>query len=96
MVIGLYFFIKGFIRTKYKAYEQALISTNKLPKAELVPPDFCPYQTRRIAPMAPITIPIILFADIFSFNIKALKIKTITGIAVIIIEASIGDVKFNP
>jgi len=40
--------------------------------------------------------PINLFLVMGSFKIKKLNIKTITGVAVMIIEASTGDVKFIP
>lgn len=95
-VIGLYFVIKGFTKTIYKAYEQALIKTNKFPKTELVPPAFCPYAIKSTAPIPPSAMPTSLIVVIFSFKIKALKIKTITGTAVIIIDASMGEVKLNP
>ena len=46
--------------------------------------------------MPPINIPIYLLVVIFSFKIKTLKTRTITGVVVIIIEASMGEVKLSP
>ena len=95
-VIGWYFFINGLTRTKYRAYEQALIKTNKFPRRELLPLDFCPYQIKIKAPIAPIANPKILRDVIVSFKISLLKISTNTGPEVMIIDASMGDVKLNP
>lgn len=72
------------------------MNTNKFPKTELVPPAFWPYKIKSTAPIPPKAMPISLIDVIFSFSIKALKIKTITGTAVIMIDASMGEVKLNP
>ncbi len=95
-VNGLYFVINGFTKIKYKAYEHVFKKTNKLPVRELVPSEVFPYHTKKNAPIPPKIKPRSLRDVIFSFINTALNIITITGTDVMIIEASIGEVKFNP
>ena len=68
----------------------------KFPVDELVPIAFLPYQINNIDPIAPIVIPMILLVVSRSFKIKTLNNKTKTGVVVIIMEASIGEVILKP
>ena len=69
---------------------------NILPRVELVPGDLLPYQISRKAPNVPLAIPKSLFLVSCSFSLKKLMINTNTGVVVIIIDASMGEVKLKP
>jgi len=84
-------------KTKYKAYEIQLMKTKRLPVDVLRVNDKLPLRRIKIqAPVVPKKIPISLLRFIFSFNKKEENKRTKMGPVVIIREALMGVVKFNP